>query len=69
MINDISYKALLGSDLTHIRFDEIDGFIRVGIMFLVLFDPEKYDTIYNRIRYLVSKKVVLCMLFLTIMQK
>ena len=69
LIYDISYKDLLGSNLTHIRFDEINGFIKVGIMYLVLFDPERYDALYNRIRYLVSKKVVLCTLFLTIMQK
>ena len=38
------------------RFDEIDGFIRVynGIRYLVLSGSEKYDSIYNRIRYLIG---------------
>ena len=40
------------------RFDEIDGFIRVydGTRYLVLFGSEKYGSIYNRIRYLISVK-------------
>ena len=38
-----------------IRFDKIDGFIRVydRTRYLVLFGSEKYDSIYNRIRYLI----------------
>ena len=41
-----------------IRFDKIDGFIRVydGSRYLVLFGREKYDFIYNRIRYLIRVK-------------
>ena len=41
-----------------IRFDEIYGFIRVydGTRYLILFGSEKYDSIYNRIRYLISAK-------------
>ena len=41
-----------------IRFDKIDGFIRVydGTKYLVLFGPEKYDAIYNRIRYLINQR-------------
>ena len=39
-----------------IRIDKIDGFIRVydEARCLVLLRPEKYDAIYNRIRYLIS---------------
>ena len=39
-------------------FDKIDGFIRVyyGTRYLVLFEKEKYDSIYNSIRYLISVK-------------
>ena len=39
-----------------IRFDKIDGFVRVydGSRYLVLFGPEKYDLIYKRIRCLVG---------------
>ena len=35
-----------------IRFDEIDGFIKVydGIRYLVLFSNSWYDKIYDRIR-------------------
>ena len=42
----------------HIWFEKIDGFIKIhnGIRCLVLFASEKYNAIYNRIRYLVSKK-------------
>ena len=42
----------------HIRFDELDGFIRVfdGTRYLVLFGSEKYDFIYSRIRYLIRVK-------------
>ena len=36
---------------------------------LALFGLEKYDGIYNRIRYLPSQKVELIMLLLVIMQK
>ena len=42
----------------HIRFDRIHGFTRVydGNRYLVLFGSEKYDFIYNRIRYLMGVK-------------
>ena len=48
----------MGSQLLGIRFNEIDGFIKIydGIRYLVLFGSEPYDGIYNLIRYLVSKK-------------
>ena len=41
-----------------IRFNKIDRFIRIydGIIYLILFGSEKYDFIYNRIRYLVGVK-------------
>ena len=41
-----------------IRFDKIDGLIRVydGTRYLVLFVSGKHDFIYNRIRYLVGVK-------------
>ena len=61
MVYDISYKAMIGVKPLHIRFNKIDGFIRVydGIEYLVLFGPEKHVAIFQRIRYLISKKVVL----------
>ena len=48
----------MGAKPLRIRFDEIDGFITVydGIRYLVLFVSRLYDAIYNRIRYLISKK-------------
>ena len=41
-----------------IRFDKIDGFTRIydGTRYLALFGSEKYDAIYDRIRYLISLK-------------
>ena len=39
-------------------FDKVDGFIRVhdGTRHLGLFGSQKYDSIYNRIRYLIGVK-------------
>ena len=46
----------MGEKPLHIRFDKIDGFIKVhdGIRYLVIFDYWLYDEIYNIIRYLIS---------------
>ena len=51
-------RILISTNLLRIRFDKVDGLIRVydGIRYLVLFDPEKYDAIDNRIKYLISRK-------------
>ena len=37
-------------------FIKVDGFFKVydGTRFLVLFGSEKYDAIYNRIKYLIN---------------
>ena len=53
-----SYRTLIDAKPLRIRFDKIDGFIRVydGTRYLVLFGCEKYDFIYNRIRYLIGVK-------------
>ena len=58
LVYDISYKTLFDSNSCGIRFDEIDGFIRVydGMRYLVLFAPKIYDATYNRIGYLSQKK-------------
>ena len=39
-----------------ITFDKLDGFIRIydGTGYLTLFGSEKYDAIYDRIRYPIS---------------
>ena len=49
----ISYKSLIDFKPLRIRFDEIDEFIRIydETKNLFLFGNEKYDSIYNRIRY------------------
>ena len=49
---------MIGAKPLGIRFNKVDGFIRVydGTTYLVLFFPEKYDVIFNRIRYLISLK-------------
>ena len=58
LIYDISYKILIGAKPLRIRFNEINGFIKVydGIRHQVLFGPRWYDAIYNMIRYLTSEK-------------
>ena len=67
-IYDISNKT---SNSLHIRFDKIDGFIKSynGTRCLALLGSEKYDAIYNRIRYLVNQKSDITYIFLTISQK
>ena len=58
LIYDIPYKTFMDAKLLSIRFDKLDGFIKIydGTRYIVVFDPKRYDAIYNRIRYLVSKK-------------
>ena len=58
LIYDISCKTLINSKHLRIRFDQIDGFIRIydGTRYLTLFGSEKYDAKYNRIRYLINLK-------------
>ena len=58
LIYNISCKNFMGSKPLRIWFETIDGFIKIydGIRYLVLFDPKSYDAIYNRIKYLISKK-------------
>ena len=61
LVYNVSYKTLLDAKPLWIIFDKIDGFIRVydGTRFVVLFGSEKYDFIYNRIRYLKGVKSVI----------
>ena len=49
---------MFGSKPLRIRFEEVDGFVRIysGIRYLVIYGPEKYDATYNRIIYLISQK-------------
>ena len=52
LIYDISYKTFMGAKPLRVRFDEIDGFIKIydGIRYLVLFGHVWYDAICDRIR-------------------
>ena len=55
-----------------IRFDEVDGFIRVRggeFKHLVLFDYGLFDKICDEIKYLISEKVVLQIVLIIILEK
>ena len=54
LIYDISYKTFMSARALGISFDKVDG-----IRYLLLFGPERYDAIYDRVRYLINKKVAL----------
>ena len=58
MAYGILYKTLTGAKPLRISFERENGFIRVydQTRYLVLFGDEKYDSIYNRIRYLIGVK-------------
>ena len=58
LIYGILCKNLIGAKPLRIMFNKVDEFIRVydGTRYLVLFGPEKYDAIYNRIKYVISQK-------------
>ena len=45
--NEFRKKSLIGAKYLRIRFDKINGFIRIhhGTRYLELFGSEKYDTI------------------------
>ena len=62
---DIPYKTLIGSKPLHIRFNKIDGIIRIhdGTRYLTLFCTKQYDAIYDRIRYLISIKISITYIF------
>ena len=57
LIDQKSHESLIDLKPLHIRFDKIDGFCRVYYVtrYLILLGSEKYDAIYDRIRYLKSK--------------
>ena len=57
-IYNVSHKTSIESKNLRIRFNNINRFIVIydGTRYLVSLGPEKDDTIYNRIRYLISLK-------------
>ena len=71
MIYDVSYKILIGSKPLRIRFDKMDRIIKTydGATYLTLFGTEKYDAIYDIIRYLISLKSSITYIFLTVLRK
>ena len=71
LIYHFSYKTLTDPKSLRIRFNKIDGFIRIydGTRYLTLFGSEKYDAIYDRIRYLVSLKSGITYIFLSLFCK
>ena len=59
LICDVAYKAPNGGKPLGITFDKVEGYSRKndGTKYLVLFrSDEKYDRIYHRIIYLITKK-------------
>ena len=52
------YKALIDPKPLCIVFDKVNGFIEDynRTKYLVLFDLEKYDVVFDRIRYLIGLK-------------
>ena len=58
-ICDVAYKASNGGKPLGITFDKVEGYSRKndGTKYVVLFrSDEKYDRIYHRIIYLITKK-------------
>ena len=56
---NVSYKTLISGAPLRIRFYKVDGFIRVydRTKYLASYCSEKFDAIYNRIRYLCHESV------------
>ena len=59
LVYSISLKNLMGAKHLRIRFNKIDGFFKVHgeTRYLILLGDEKYDLIYNRIRYPIRVKI------------
>ena len=72
LIHNISNKTSMDAKPLHIRFDKIDGFIKIHnkIRCLVLFYYSYCDKICDKSKYLKSeKKVVLQIVLIIILQK
>ena len=71
-VYNISYKSPTGPKLLRITFNKIDGFIISldgKIKHLVLFDYGLFDKICDKIEYLISKKVVLQIVLIIILER
>ena len=64
-IYNISYKTIIDPKPLQIRFDKINGLIRIydGTRYLTLLGSENYDAIYNRIRYIINVKSSITYIF------
>ena len=71
LIYDISHKTFMISKPLRIWFDKIDGFIKLynGIRYLALLGHSWYDNICDSIKYLISKKMVLKIVLIIILQE
>ena len=71
LIHEIWYKSLIAAKPLRLRFDKVDGFIRVydGTRFLVLFSPEKCNAIFNKIKYITSQKSGITYVFFITIQE
>ena len=69
LIHEISYKYSTDAKPLRIRYDKIDGFIKIHnkIRYLVLFDW--CDKVYDRIKHLISENVVLQIVLIIILQE
>ena len=59
LIYDISYNTFMGVKQFCIRFNKVNGFIKTfdKMRYFVLYDYERYNEIYGRTKYLISKKM------------
>ena len=71
MIYYISNKTLIDPKPLYIICNKIGGFVETydGTRYLILFDSEKYDAIYDRIRYVISLKSDITYLFVSLFCK
>ena len=71
LIYEMSYKTLIGAKPWRIRFNKVNGFVRVcdGTKYLILFGLEIYSTIYNKVIYLLELKSLLHLFFLQFLKR
>ena len=65
LLYDNIYKTFIGRKPLRIRFDKIDGFIKIynGTKYIVLFGSEKRNASYNRIKYIIQLKSSITYIF------
>ena len=56
LIYDVWNEIFIGAKPLRICFEKLDGFIKLcnGTIYLVLFGPERYGAVYNRISCLIK---------------